>query len=468
MNDNHRINENLSLEELRETLTSSIQNDTTPEGIITQLNEGTSQASTQAIAHKKNTPNLRKVFSHRSDDEISENNKPIPYIIKGYIREKGLHMLYGESGCGKGFCILDMCESIARDEVTTWHGKPIKHGDVIYFCGESADGLNARIKAWKNARNITRKGATFEIIDEIFHLDETDKNSDYYIDNIIANIQAISLKPALVVIDPVNIFMAGDENKASDTGCFLSACRKIIDACGCAVLFVQHVGLATEAKNRARGSSAFYAGCDIAMQLKKDNDILTLSVTKNKEGKRETDLLFNLTQHEIPGWFDDDGEAITSCVFELAEKLMQYRETLQAEKQKPKLKPAQQFAMDSFKEAAKLHGEIITDNPDTGHETIRLEDSSWRNYVFDKLPSNNEDSRKDRENKRVKFYNVKKYMTLESHILTIQHEGGVEYYCLNLSGDTEPTFRAEIRNAVKQREETENNIGEAERTANLF
>ena len=403
----------------------------------------------------QNTPNLRKVFSHRSDDEISENNKPIPYIIKGYIREKGLHMLYGESGCGKGFCILDMCESIARDEVTTWHGKPIRHGDVIYFCGESADGLNARIKAWKIARNITRKGATFEIIDEIFHFDETDKKSDYYIDNVIANIQAISSNPAFVVIDPVNIYMGGDENKANDTGFFLSSCRKIIDACNCAVLFVQHVGLATDAKNRARGSSAFYAGVDIAMQLKKDNDILTLAITKNKEGKIEPELVFNLIQREIPDWFDDDGEPITSCVFELAEKLMQYRETLQAEEQKPKLKSAQQFAMDSFREAAKLYGEIITDNTDTGHEVIRLENSKWQDYFFEELPSTNSDPKRDKENKRVKFYNAKKYMKLEAHILTIQREGGKEYYNLDLSGDTEATFRAEIRTAIKKREEAQ-------------
>ena len=460
-------------------------NDTTPEGIITQLNEGTSQeatneASTQAVTGNEATAaNLNatqrtstqtqyvRKYSHHSGAELCKQPKPIDYLIKGIMRKAGLGMIYGESGCGKSFTLLDMAASIACDEIETWHGIKLHHGPVVYFAGEGADGLNARLACWCNERGIDPDSLQLEIFDEVFKLDCGNEDSAHSLENTINEIKAVYEKPALVIFDTLNIYMKAEENSNTDVGRFCLACRKLIQELSSTVLIAHHVGKNVEAKKLARGASALKGAMDFELQLKKSESVLTLSTSKIKDGKEHPDLLFNLRQHEIPGWLDDDGEPVTSCTIELAEKLTQYRETLQAEKQKPKLKPAQQFAMDSFREAAKLYGEIITDNPDTGHEIIRLEDSNWRNYVFDKLPSTSEDRKKDKGNKRVKFHNAKQYMTLEAHILTIQREAYKEYYCLDLSGDTEPTFRAEIRNAVKQREETENNTGEGERTANL-
>ena len=74
-------------------------------------------------------------------------------------------------------------------------------------------------------------------------------------------------------------------------------------------------------------------------------------------------------------------------------------------------------------------------------------------------------------------------MINEAHILTIQNEGGNEYYCLDLSNDkTEAAYRLEIRTGIKNREKAEaeksaktNKAGgagggeaEADRTANLL
>ncbi len=502
-------------------------NDTTPEGFTAQQNEGTTnKASTQEATNETNNEaiaqaitdllskyshsndetiasaitQLLKKYNHsnneasvqgdnqkttrilkpRTDDEIAEHNDPIRYIIKGYIRRKALHMLYGESGCGKGFCILDMCEAITRTEITSWHGKSIKHGDVVYFCGESADGLNARIKAWKNTRNVQKNSGKFLILDSIFHLDEKDKNSDYYIDNIIADIKAMSDNLALVVFDTVNIYFGGEENSASDVGKFFGACRKIINECGCAVLVVHHTGLAQDAKNRSRGSSAFKSDIDVSLQLKRSGNLLTLINDKEKEREKQPDMLFNLVKHEIPGWFDEDGEPITSCTIEPATELMQYREEKAEEKakdlKKPKYPDSVIFALDTFREAAKLHGEIITDNPETGHETIRLDVEKWRETFY------KESTADSNEKKRVNFDRARKYTAQKYKILTHDNERGIEYYYLDLSDDKiDAVYRAEIRTAIKNRKKAEaeksaktNDTGvgggeaEADTTQNLF
>ena len=444
--------------------------DTTPNNSTTQLHEVTSQEATNApnVAHTAQQSQYVRKYSHHSGAELCKKPKPIDYLIKGYMRKGGLGMIYGESGCGKSFTVLDLAASIACEDIETWHGIKLHHGPVVYFAGEGADGINARLACWCSERNIDPEKLQLEVFDEVFKLDCGNEDPDHSLQTTINEIKAAFPEPALVIFDTVNIYMKAEENSNSEVGRFCLACRKIIQDLGCTVWLVHHTGLNTEAKNRARGASALKGAMDFELQLKKSEALLTLSTPKIKDGKEQPDLLFNLTQHTIPGWLDDDGEPVTSCTIELATKLMQYRETMQTEKQKPKLKPAQQFAVDSFKEATKLHGEIITDNPDTGHEVIRLEDSKWRDYVFETLPSTNEDTKKDKGNKRVKFHNAKKYMTLEAHMLTIHREGGKEYYCLDLSGDTEPTLRAEIRNAIKQREEAENNTSEGERTGTLF
>ena len=437
-----------------------------PQRATNAKNTGSVQPNDGGNAPKKNTRVRR--YSHHSGAELCKQPKPIDYLIKGIMRKGGLGMIYGESGCGKSFTLLDMAASIACEEIETWHGLKLHHGPVVYFAGEGADGLNARLACWCNERGINPNSLQLEIFDEVFKLDCGNEDPEHSLENTIAEIKAIYEKPALVIFDTLNIYMKAEENSNTDVGRFCLASRKLIQELSCTVFIAHHTGKNSEAKKLARGASALKGAMDFELQLQKSESLLTLSTSKIKDGKEQPDLLFNLKQHEIPNWLDEDGEPVTSCTIELAEKVMQYRETLQAEKQKPKLKPAQKLAFDTFREAAKLHGEIINDNPETGHEIIRLEDSIWRNYVFDKLPSTSEDRKKDSANKRVKFHNIKKYMTLETRILTIQREGGKEYYCLDLSGDTEPTFRAEIRNTIKQREEAENNTGEAERTTNLF
>lgn len=475
MNDNHTIHDDMSFDDIAESINSITRNDTMQEGSTTAQNAESSQQDSHVEAVNLNatqrtstqTQYVRR-YSHHSGAELCKQRKPIDYLIKGYMRKGGLGMIYGESGCGKSFTVLDLAASVASEEIESWHGIKLHHGPVVYFAGEGADGLNARLACWCSERNINPDSLQLEIFDEVFKLDCGNEDKEHSLETTIAEIKATFPEPALVIFDTVNIYMKAEENSNSEVGRFCLACRKIIQELGCTVWLVHHTGLNTEAKNRARGASALKGAMDFELQLKKSDTLLTLSTPKIKDGKEQPDLPFNLTQHTIPGWLDEDGEPVTSCTIELATKLMQYRETMQTEKQKPKLKPAQQFAVDSFKEAAKLHGEIITDNPDTGHEVIRLEDSHWRDYVFETLPSTNEDTKKDKGNKRVKFHNAKKYMTLEAHMLTIHREGGKEYYCLDLSGDTEPTFRAEIRNAIKQREEAENNTSEGERTGTLF
>lgn len=487
MNDKHMIDDSLSLEELQHKFLNDIDiiNDNTNPTQSTTQNQRASQSSEDTTPHaQQDTDDIQassvsqyvRHYSHRSCAELCRKREPIPQLIKGYIRQRGLGMIYGESGCGKSFTVIDMAASIACNDITTWNGKSIHHGPVVYFAGEGADGLNARLACWCNERNINPESVQLEIIDEIFKLDCGKEDTTHSLENTIAEIKATFQNTALVVLDTLNVFMKSDENSNTEAGNFCALCRKIIQECGCTVLIVHHTGLNPEAKKRGRGASALKGAMDFELQLTKSGDILTLSTPKIKDGKEQPELLFKLKQHEIPDWFDEDGEPVTSCTIELAEEIMQYREARaeakSKEKEKPKYPDSVVFGLKVYREAAKLHGQIITDNPETGHEFIRLGVNDWRNTFYQQSSADNDNAKKQA------FRRARKDITEKFDILTIQREDGYEYYCLDMSGNTEPAYRLEIRTAIKNREKSQGENGattqatgtdnQADTTQNLF
>ena len=415
--------------------------DTTPQASSAQQSEGDSQKSTQQTASTEPQTQYVRTYSHHSGAELCKQPKAVPYLIKSYMRKGGLGMIYGESGCGKSFTVIDMAASIATEEIESWHGHKINHGPVIIFAGEGADGLNARLACWCSQRNINPDSLRLEVIDEIFKLDCGNEDPEHNLDTTIAEIKAAYPEPALVIFDTVNIFMKAEENSNTDVGRFCSACRKIIHECGCTVLVAHHTGLNTEAKNRARGASALKGAMDFELRLTKSGTLLTLSTTKIKDGKEQPDLLFNLRQHEIPEWFDEDGEPVTSCTIELATDLMQYREAKGKEgKEKALCKTAIQ-ARKTFAETAKHSGRLIKDEH-TSHDIAIVEVEDWRKTAYAMSSADNDST------KRSQFKNQREELFEKGELLTKKIIEGREYYCLDLNGETEPELRAQIRLAI--------------------
>ena len=438
--------EGRDMEDTRKTaMTSSVKN----------------SAGTQPSRENRLTENqsdYTSKYSHRSASNLTRQPQTVQYLIKGLLKRKGLHMLFGESGCGKSFMMLDMAVAIASPDIDTWNGKKVHHGGVVYFCAEGADGLNARFTACCDKYGLDPDRVQLDIFDEVFKLNGND--SDHTLETTLQEIKAVYSQPALVIFDTLNIFMDGDENSASDAGDFLSACRKIIAECGCSVLVVHHTGLSEENKKRSRGSSAFKAAMDISIGLsagttaEDGKKLLTLTVDKSKDGKAGEQLLFNLTPAPVRDWLDEDGEPVISCVVKLAEKVMEWRKQQEAEKKKPKLNTSQKFALDTYKETAKATGEIITTN-NTGRQIVKVSDENWRNYFFEHSPSTNPDTKKDKETKRRKYNLAKEYLTQTTKLLEIKNESGTEFYCMDFSGNADPSYKAEIQTAIHEWRKTE-------------
>ncbi|MGX8677697.1 MAG: AAA family ATPase [Sphaerochaetaceae bacterium] len=244
-------------------------------------------------------------------DSYLKQIQPKHWLIKGWMPAGStLMMVFGQSGHGKTFFILDMMLHIATGQ-SLWCGHKVTQGNVVYLCGEGQQGIRERVAAWAQDKGLTSLGDRMYISQGASLLDTSDGFA-----KVRQAIAESSLKPDLIVIDTLNRFMAGDENDTRDASAFIAMCDRLESEYNAVVCIVHHVGVSDAAKNRARGSSAFLGALDVQIQVSKSGDLHTATMTKNKDGKEEAPVNFHLKDVQLTGWIDEDGETESSAVMD--------------------------------------------------------------------------------------------------------------------------------------------------------
>lgn len=241
-------------------------------------------------------------------DTFSEAPAPLRWQIKRWIQAEALIMVHGPSGGGKTFLVLDWVCSMAG-QLPEWFGHKIHPGAVVYLAGEGHHGLRGRVAAWKHHHQV--KSLSMWLSRE-----GCDLNTPEGYLRVVDNVRALPQRPVLIVVDTLHRFLAGDENSAQDAKTMLDACGNLMREFSCSVLLVHHTGVSDEAQHRARGSSAWRGALDIEISVvpAKDDDPMQIIQRKSKDAELAPALTARLQTVEIPGWFDEDGEAVTSAV----------------------------------------------------------------------------------------------------------------------------------------------------------
>jgi hypothetical protein len=244
-------------------------------------------------------------------DEFCSSQQPVNWLIKRWLPQESLVMVHGESGAGKTFVVLDMVMRLATGG-DDWNGCRVSGGPVVFLAGEGHAGLKQRIQAWRQyhggmpvALHISKHGLGLD--------------TPQGFSKVRDSIKQLARSPVAIVVDTLHSHMDGDENVAKDSGKLIAACKRLVVEFGCTVLLVHHVGHNIEAKQRARGSSAWRAALDIEINVSRKKGKLMIRQTKAKDFELAAPLWFDLDQVEINGWFDDDGEPVRSCVLTQSE-----------------------------------------------------------------------------------------------------------------------------------------------------
>jgi hypothetical protein len=244
-------------------------------------------------------------FKITSDDDFAAQESNLKWLVKGFLPKANLGVLFGESGSGKSFAMLDLSAAICRG-LEFWNGHRVSKGRVLYVVAEGVSGFRQRIKAYCHQRAIPRIG-----MDVIYDITPNLTNVAQITD-LISEIR--QREPYdLIVMDTFAQVMAGaDENNGQDVGNALAQCKRIANRCNAMVLLVHHSG--KDASKGSRGHSSIKAACDVEIKVERSNDTRSITTSKMKDGIEGIGYLFSL--HTVVLSQDEDGDDITSCIVE--------------------------------------------------------------------------------------------------------------------------------------------------------
>ena len=245
-------------------------------------------------------------------DDFSKQPAPIKWLVKRWVQSDALIMIHGPSGGGKTFLVLDMVLSIAsKGAIAEWHGHKVRSGPVVYLAGEGHHGLRGRVAAWKQRRDVRS-------LDMWLSRHGLDLNTAAGYQKTADAIRALSVTPAVIVVDTLHRHLLGDENSATDAKTMLDACGALIQEFNCTVILVHHTGVSAEAQHRARGSSAWKGALDIEISVV-PGDVIEVVQRKSKDAELADPIFAALARVQIAGWLDEDGETVSSAVLEPAD-----------------------------------------------------------------------------------------------------------------------------------------------------
>lgn len=227
--------------------------------------------------------------------------RPAPkWIVKGVVPQASLMVVYGESGSGKTFAVLDLVLAIARGDA--WRGLRTRQGRVVYVCAEGQGGFRNRLVAVAQARSLDPASIPLDVISVPPNL--LDRNDALEVARAIG-------RADIVVVDTwAQVTPGANENSGEDMGKALAHCSGIHRATGALVILVHHSGKDTS--KGARGWSGLRAAADAELEVLRMPTARVIRTRKQKDGDDGAEWGFNLEEVQIG--VDEFLDPITSMV----------------------------------------------------------------------------------------------------------------------------------------------------------
>ena len=284
---------------------------------------------------------------------------PMRWMVRGVLPLDGLAALYGPSGSGKSFLVLDVAAAVAGGAYD-WFGRRVTHCPVTYCALEGEAGMGKRVNAWSLHNKKPVPACLRFITQPVDLLDGGD------VADLAKAVQVAGGAGGLVILDTLNRAAPGaDENSSVDMGNIIAAAKRLQNLTGGLVLLVHHTG--KDATKGLRGHSSLYAALDGAIEVNKTDSRREWSVAKSKDDETGTVHAFKLDVVTVG--HDDDGEEITSCVAVPDESVGAVK--------RAKLPSGgnQKIALDTLGEPLRKSTDFNKDGAPLGHPCIRLDEA---------------------------------------------------------------------------------------------
>lgn len=250
---------------------------------------------------------LPQVTRFYSIDDLTHLPKPA-WMIEGLFEAKSIVMLAGPPGCLKSFMALDWMLSMATGR--KWNDRATAEAKMLYVLGEGRANLLKRIETWCAYHKVTETEKTKLAENFRVTFDVPAMALKPSVDNMLAGLVESNFQPDLICIDTLSrSFVGMDENSQKDTGMWIEQAERLRDM-GRTVLILHHTAKNTEFGYQYRGSSVIHGAMDTSMvQTCKDDSIVTLKITKQKDHDEGKPMKFNKLVVKAHGP-DDEGSVV--------------------------------------------------------------------------------------------------------------------------------------------------------------
>lgn len=234
-----------------------------------------------------------------------------PWLVKGILPSEGIGIVYGPSGSAKGFLLLDMAVAIATG--TEWQGCRTRMAPVFIINLEGGSSFPRRLQAIEAITEKPMPAQIFVLNNSPFQITNADR-----VDQLVTAILNAHPTPGLVIIDTLARASPGtDENSSEGMGEVISGAERLQQRAGGLVMLVHHVG--KDANKGPRGHSSLLAALDAVIEIERSGDQRCWRLAKSKDG--EDGIGGSFTLRKVALGVDSDGDPVTSCVVEHAERL---------------------------------------------------------------------------------------------------------------------------------------------------
>lgn len=223
----------------------------------------------------------------------------LEWQVPDLVPRRGMGLVFGESGTGKTFLVLDLALSIASG--LPFLGREVKQGQVVYVAGEGR--LKARVAAWQAAH----PGANTDALRVVPAAPDLADPREAEI--LREDIEAVAGNQVdLIVLDTWTRVTPGkDENSNSDTSLAIDVCGRMAERFGAGFLVIHHTGVGDA--NRPRGATALFAAADYAWLVKNKHNPRGLTCAKMRDAEPFPTTAFHL-RARAPSCVIEGGEPV--------------------------------------------------------------------------------------------------------------------------------------------------------------
>lgn len=231
-------------------------------------------------------------------------NEPAPgWLIKGLIPKAELGIIYGPSGSGKSFVLLQLAAHLSLG--LEWRGLRVTKTRVLIVVAEGAGGYGARVKALAESLGVQPDDLEVGFITAAPNILETED-----VTHVCA--AALAVGAQMVCWDTyAQVTPGADENSAQDMGRALANLRIVREATAAMNVLVAHAG--KDVGKGVRGWSGLHAAADFVIEVvRPEEGPREIKTAKLKDGRDDQSYTFKLEQ--VVTGVDADGDVVTTCL----------------------------------------------------------------------------------------------------------------------------------------------------------